>query len=405
MSSVFFFFCLCFLASSVSVSRQHRPADVTVTCSRTQDCLLPCSFTPDGQAQVRWFHQDVEVYSSEPGAAVQSPRARRAWVAPAELQLGNATLLLRNSGLKDRGRYTCRVRTSAGEQRAAVVLKVEAPLRGVSLELSRLSGYEEFRCSVRSVFPAPRVTWATEPPTFEDLRPMTRVLADPDGLFSLDSRLRRLDGQPDLVYICRVSTSYGGPAWTASLRERELRGQEGQDLTVPCLAPPSINAPAVSWSFSGGSDPSRILSYDSVSGRGASWPPWDAHVELDGFRVPFGDASLRLMNPGRRRHSGSYTCVLSVAHNSHTERSSVAIEESAQKPGSAVEASHWWILGLVVAVLVLALAAMLVYLKLRGNPSTGSRDPEEVSELHPVKEPASQGEGAGAALGVQSGSC
>lgn len=98
-----------------------------------------------------------------------------------------------------------------------------APIRGLSLELSRLSGYEEMKCTVRNVFPAPRVTWATEPPTFEDLRPVTRMLADKRGLYTVDSRLKRLNGQPDLVYICKVTTSYGGPAWTSSLRERGKR--------------------------------------------------------------------------------------------------------------------------------------------------------------------------------------
>ena len=95
-----------------------------------------------------------------------------------------------------------------------------APIRGLSLVLSRLSGYEEMKCSVRDVYPPPRVSWATEPPTFEDLRPVTRMRADKQGLYSVDSRLKRLNGQPNLIYICKVTTSYGGPSWTASLRER-----------------------------------------------------------------------------------------------------------------------------------------------------------------------------------------
>lgn len=73
---------------------------------------------------------------------------------------------------------------------------------------------------VHNVFPAPRVTWATEPPTFEDLRPVTRILANKQKLYLVDSRLKRLNGHPDLIYICKVTSSYGGPTWTASLRER-----------------------------------------------------------------------------------------------------------------------------------------------------------------------------------------
>lgn len=88
------------------------------------------------------------------------------------------------------------------------------------MELTRLSGYEEMKCTVGNVFPPPRVSWATEPRTFEGLRPVTRMLANKQGLYTVDSRLRLLNGQPNLIYICKVTPSYGSQAWTASLRER-----------------------------------------------------------------------------------------------------------------------------------------------------------------------------------------
>uniref|UniRef100_A0A8D0B307 HERV-H LTR-associating 2b, tandem duplicate 1 n=1 Tax=Sander lucioperca TaxID=283035 RepID=A0A8D0B307_SANLU len=235
-----------------------------------------------------------------------------------------------------------------------------APIRGLSVELSRLSGYEEMKCTVSNVFPAPRVTWATEPPTLEDLRPVTRMLANKQGLYTVDSRLKRLKGRPNLIYICKVTTSYGGPAWTASFREIEIKGAQGRDLTIPCHAPPYLNNPFLHWSFINGEEHSDILTYDSQSGKSVSTPPWDKHVELDGFRVPFGDGSLRLMDPQHLEHTGSYTCVFSVPHNTHTERTDVTID-------GPVAPSYWWIVGLVIAVLVLALAVMLVYLKMKGK--------------------------------------
>ena len=106
----------------------------------------------------------------------------------------------------------------------------------------------------------------------------------------------------------------------------EIRGTEGRDLTIPCLAPPYLNNPFLHWSFSNGEDPSHILTYDSLTGRSVSSPPWDSHVELDGFRVPFGDGSLRLMDPKHSEHTGSYTCVFSVPHSTHTERTDVTID-------------------------------------------------------------------------------
>lgn len=107
-----------------------------------------------------------------------------------------------------------------------------------------------------------------------------------------------------------------------------IRGTEGKDLTIPCYAPPYLNNPSLNWNFSNGEDPSHILTYDSRSGHSVSSPPWEIHVELDAFRVPFGDGSLRLMDPEHSEHSGSYTCVFSVPYNTHTERTDVTIDTS-----------------------------------------------------------------------------
>ncbi|XP_034416463.1 uncharacterized protein hhla2b.1 isoform X2 [Cyclopterus lumpus] len=311
--------------------------------------------------------------------------AGRASVSRQWISRGNATLILRRSGLKDRGTYRCHVLTLQGEHNAKVIVKVAAPIQGLSLELSRLSGYEEMKCTAHGVFPAPRVTWATEPPTFVDLRPVTRMMADKQGLYAVDSRLKRLNGQPNLIYICKITTSYGGSAWTSSLRERVIRGAEGKDLTIPCYAPSYLNAPFLNWSFSNGKDSSHILTYDSRSGDSVSSPTWADHVELDGFRVPFGDGSLRLMDPMPAEHTGIYTCVFSLPHNAHTERSDVTIDDPAGGRSTSEEPSYWWTVGLVVAVLVVAVVGVLVYLKLKGGAAKPRNDPEEATELHRVK--------------------
>nr|XP_019968475.1 PREDICTED: uncharacterized protein LOC109647134 [Paralichthys olivaceus] len=243
------------------------------------------------------------------------------------------------------------------------------------------------KCTARNVFPAPRVTWATEPPTFEDLRPVTRMLANKQGLYTVDSRLRLLTGQPDLIYICKVITPYGGPTWTSSLRERDIRGTQGRDLTLPCTAPSYLNHPSLEWSFSGGEDPSHILTYDSLSGHSIATELWINHVEVDGFRVPFGDGSLRLMDPKHSEHTGSYTCRFSVPYNTHEERADVTIDGPDGERSTSDGPTHWWILGLVIVGLIVALAAMFAFLKLRGGSGRKHRkDPEEVTELHLVKD-------------------
>uniref|UniRef100_A0A3B5MB41 Ig-like domain-containing protein n=1 Tax=Xiphophorus couchianus TaxID=32473 RepID=A0A3B5MB41_9TELE len=275
----------------------------------------------------------------------------RVFVSAQQISNGNATLILRRSA----------PRTSDGRPVCAA-----APIRGLFLEQSRLSGYEEIKCFVPDVFPAPRVTWATEPPTFEDLRPITRKHAKENGLFSVDSRLMKLKGRPDLIYICKMTTSYSRSTWTASLREREIAGTEGRDLTISCAAPTYLKNPSLYWTFSRGDNSTLILSYNSQSDRQVSAPSWDGHLELDIYKAKFGDGSLRLMDPRRSEHSGSYACEFSEKFSRHVERSQVTIKQRSveQKP------SYWWILGVVAAGLVLVLAGLLAFLKLKEHSAS-----------------------------------
>lgn len=104
-----------------------------------------------------------------------------------------------------------------------------------------------------------------------------------------------------------------------------MRESEGRDVTLPCFTTASLNKPHLHWSFSGGEEPFRILTYDAQSGRSAMPPPWDAHLELDAYRVPFGDGSLRLMDPRGAEHSGSYSCVFAEQRYTHTERTDLTV--------------------------------------------------------------------------------
>lgn len=105
-----------------------------------------------------------------------------------------------------------------------------------------------------------------------------------------------------------------------------MRWSEGRDVTLPCFTPASLNKPLLHWSFSGGEEPFRILTYDTQSGRSVVPPPWDAHLELDAYRVPFGDGSLRLMDPRGAEHSGSYSCVFAAQRYTHTERTDLTVD-------------------------------------------------------------------------------
>lgn len=389
--------CLVGFLLSVAFTTQNKTPDVHVTCMVSSECFLPCSFTPGQKEQVQWSRQDTVVFSFKRDQQTQldqedstrpNPLEGRATIFPHLVANGNATLVIRKGSPRDRGMYRCHVRTADGEHNTYVIVKVEAPIRGLSVELSRLSGYEEMKCTVRNVFPPPRITWSTEPRTFQELQPVTRKQPNAQGLYAVDSRLRMLNGQPDLIYICNATSSYGGPAWTSSLRQREIRGYEGKDVTIPCFAPSYLNSPVLHWNFSNSDEPRHILSYDVRTGRSVSSSSWEGHVELDAYRVQFGDGSLRLMDPSNKEHTGSYTCVFTTPFNVHMERSDVTISGT-EKRSVPEEASYWWVMGLVVAILVLAVVGGLVYCKMRGvlgGVSKPKSDPEENTELHPVND-------------------
>ncbi|XP_056155862.1 uncharacterized protein hhla2b.1 [Lampris incognitus] len=260
-----------------------------------------------------------------------------------------------------------------------------APIGSLTLELTRLSGYEEMKCTTRNVYPAPHVVWATDPPNSEVLRPITRKLADRRGLYTVESRLRRMKARAELIYICKVTSAYGTQTRTASLTERELSGLGGRDLTIPCHAPPYLHNPSLSWSFSSGNEPTLILTYDSLSQHSFASPPWRGRALLDMLGVSAGDGSLQLLNADHVKHTGVYTCVYSAQHNTHTEHTEVLISAAGERL-HPWEPSHWWIIALVIALLVVALVGMLVYLKIKGSHSKPRKCPEEATELQSVKD-------------------
>lgn len=108
--------------------------------------MLPCSFQPSSEVTIEWFRQDVVVYrfqqedddddnddddddddddDSSEEHFEHEQLAGRASIFPHLISRGNATMILRRIGLKDRGTYRCHVRALKGEHKAKVIVKVE----------------------------------------------------------------------------------------------------------------------------------------------------------------------------------------------------------------------------------------------------------------------------------------
>ncbi|XP_017308883.1 uncharacterized protein hhla2b.1 isoform X2 [Ictalurus punctatus] len=358
-----------------------KTQDVHVTCQYSEDCVLPCSFTPSGREEIRWFRRDALIYSHPQGTNSHNELFMgRTSISAHELSLGNASLILQRCILKDRGRYRCEV-TKGEKMDSFVVLKVEAPIRSVNLEITRLSGFEELKCSTCNVYPAPHVFWSTNPPIpVEELKYTTRKMADKQGLYVMESRLKRLGQRNNLTYICIVTSSYAAQTWTTSLTETvhnnvtlrskvysfstwtEINSAEGQDITIPCRSPWNLQNFTLTWSFTTANMSTIIYTYDSktqqISNR------WNGTAWLEPRRVQEGDGSLRLCSIQNLEHMGVYTCNVSAIQKNYVAQIRVNITSTQESENENLRMNTasrpWWIPVAVVLALMIIFAALIV---------------------------------------------
>lgn len=97
-------------------------SDVQVTCQVSEDCVLPCRFEPSGGEKIEWYKYNGILIFSYSKITYQS---NRVLVSTKQLELGNATLVLQQSELQDRGRYTCKVISAEKERNVFVLVKIE----------------------------------------------------------------------------------------------------------------------------------------------------------------------------------------------------------------------------------------------------------------------------------------
>uniref|UniRef100_A0A8C1MR15 HERV-H LTR-associating 2b, tandem duplicate 1 n=1 Tax=Cyprinus carpio TaxID=7962 RepID=A0A8C1MR15_CYPCA len=354
------------------------PLDVQLTCTFSEDCVLPCVFEAAGDEIIYWFRQNVPIQSYIQGSgrldqADQHYNSRTSLFTEL-IPSGNASLHIQKCGPQDRGKYRCLVTSSRETTEHFIIVKVEAPIQSVSLETTRLSGFEEVICSSRDVYPAPRVNLFTEPASLPDsLQPLTRKTADKQGLYSVESKLKKLK---DLTYICLVQSFYRSQSWRASLQQKEIFGVEGQDFIIPCVAPWNLQNFTLTWSFTKEHKSSTIYTYDSLTQQSSS--VWKK-VRLVTPRGRGGDGSLQLHNPLSLEHTGTYTCILSAHQTKHEVHTRVNITQSKHEVHTRVNITlkpekqqsesspQWWIPAAVITGIAgTAVAAIIGIIKFKG---------------------------------------
>ncbi|CAG5865218.1 unnamed protein product, partial [Menidia menidia] len=208
-----------------------------LSCVFTESCVLPCGFPPGDDAVIHWiqFRTDGETqvhsyYQNRDQLGNQDPAFRgRTSLFGGQIPGGNASLLLGGVRVQDGGRYHCFISTVAGSYEDCVVLRVEAPVKAVSVHREGNS----ITCSSSWIYPEPVLLWASSPPlqtpSSSSLQNRTRVQRTQQQLYNISSSLLLPEGEADGSYSCTVSTA--SSSRTATLRSLSGAHRGGDEPT------------------------------------------------------------------------------------------------------------------------------------------------------------------------------
>lgn len=109
----------------------------------------------------------------------------------------------------------------------------------------------------------------------------------------------------------------------ANYISEDITQEEGQALSIPCIAPHSLQNFSLTWTFVLSSEPTVILRYDNRTRHILNL--WEGQAELDQDLLLLGDGSLLLHKPDTEEHSGTYTCTFSGQQSRHIVQTRVNI--------------------------------------------------------------------------------
>jgi len=99
--------------------------------------------------------------------------------------------------------------------------------------------------------------------------------------------------------------------------------EEGHALSIPCIAPHSLQNFSLTWTFAVSSEPAVILRYETKTR--LTFNLWEGLAELDQDSLLLGNGSLLLHKPGIEEQSGTYTCTLLGLQSRHVVQTRVNI--------------------------------------------------------------------------------
>ncbi|KAF7650717.1 hypothetical protein LDENG_00121440 [Lucifuga dentata] len=322
MAAAYEGFLLCFLLFFTLTDGK----ETTVTCVNSEKCMLPCKFQSDGKgARVMWYKRKAVVSCMRYGntsfvVGHNSPADRykdRTDLYADQVLGGNATLLLRNVTPQDQGKYFCITMTAPRTDESGIIsLIVKAPVAEVDIELSG----DTVTCMARRIYPAPKLTWSTDPPVdAEMLQNRTNIQKDPQGFYNIQSSLLLKGNDTNHTYVCLVSNDVNSRK--AILRpEVSIQASLGGDVQIRCSSPDSsLKNFNLTWKFRG-LDPILSINVTESWSEVKVWDQWKSHVS-NGLSA----ASILQLHGLKQEHQGTYTCEVSTPTQTYVTQTDVIL--------------------------------------------------------------------------------
>ncbi|XP_035981037.1 LOW QUALITY PROTEIN: CD276 antigen [Fundulus heteroclitus] len=165
--------------------------------------MLPCQFPFGSEPLIHWFYVSdgesvVHSYYKDQdqlGYQVENFKNRTSLFQD-QISRGNASLLLRGVKVQDEGKYKCYISTMKGFEESFVNVKTEAPVSKVIINQEK----NRIICSSEAIYPKPKLTWSTNPPSNTALQITLTVQQTEEKLYSISSSLVVSDDDPYPTY-------------------------------------------------------------------------------------------------------------------------------------------------------------------------------------------------------------
>ncbi|XP_029611148.1 V-set domain-containing T-cell activation inhibitor 1 [Salmo trutta] len=336
--------------------------DVHVTCVFSEDCVLPCSFQRGSEEVIHWLKpedKDLTVhsyyYNTDQLKQQSQPYRGRTALFNDQIPKGNASLLLRGITLQDQGRYKCYTSTIKGNKESFVNIAVEAAVCLVDIQLSD----DIITCSSTGIYPEPKLTWSTDPPSDLSFDPgtiqnSTSIKVDDRGLYDITSTKQF---SRDRTNICTVTS--GTVERTTTLKQQDpVQGPPSSEMSIPCSVSQSdLLTFDLTWRFNQ-TDTILTSSYTNGTPQMQVDDQWKEQVQS------LSDSGSLQLHKLTMVHQGTYSCELSTARDTHLILTYLQITPGQQSRGR-------------IAVIVASAAAVIIAVVICSLPKANTNGPKE----------------------------